>query len=88
MLGGLAINLVRLFELQHLPRSERPDTFKDPLYLAQFFCLPLIGGFMAFAYNESGTKLTPILSINIGVTAPLILKTFALAVPERKGPVD
>ena len=81
--GGLAINLLRLFEISKLPKSERPKTFSDWLYSLQFFVMPLIGGVLALAYSMSGIRLTPILAINIGASAPLILKTFAsAALPE------
>jgi len=79
--GGLMVNLLRLAELSHVPHSERPRTFTDPYYVVQFFALPIIGGVMAYAYQASGTILNPVLAINIGVSAPLIVKNFASAVP-------
>ncbi len=79
--GGFAANVIRFFDLVQTPRAERPKTFSDPLYVAQFVVLPLLGGVLAFAYQSSGTVLTPILAINIGASAPLILKTLASAAP-------
>lgn len=79
--GGFAINAVRLAELAHMPRSERPDTFSDPIYCFQFVILPLIGGGLAYAYQASGTILNPVLAINIGASAPLIFKNFSSAIP-------
>lgn len=80
-LGGIAINFLRLVELAHVPPQQRPATFTDPMYVTQFFVLPLVGGGLAFAYNASNIPLTPILAVNIGVSAPLILKSFASALP-------
>jgi hypothetical protein len=80
--GGFAVNFLRLFEIAKLPKSERPETFSDWLYVLQFFGMPLIGGVLALAYSMSGTALTPILAVNIGASAPLILKTFASVLPE------
>ena len=77
--GGLAVNILRLIELIHLPLEQRPATFTDPLYIVQFVSLPLMGGVLAYAYQASGTALSPILAINIGASAPLILKSFASA---------
>ena len=79
--GGFAINLLRLAELAQTPRTERPRTFSDPFYLLQFVVLPFLGGFLAYTYQASGTILSPILALNIGVTAPLILKNLASAIP-------
>jgi len=79
--GGFAINVLRLADLANTPRTERPETFSDPIYLLQFFVLPFIGGGLAYAYHVSGTILSPILAVNIGASAPLIFKNFASALP-------
>ncbi len=81
-LGGLLINVVRLAELSRLPRIERPPTFSDPLWVFQFFALPLVGGVLAFVYHAEGVTLKPLLAMNIGVSAPLILKTAAAVIPK------
>lgn len=82
-LGGIAINLVRWLEYANVPKQQRPVTFSDPLYVAQFTILPILGGFVAVVYVMSGTMLSPILAINVGVSAPLILKTMGAAVPSK-----
>lgn len=87
-LGGLLINVVRLAELASLPRIERPPTFSDPLWAFQFFALPVVGGVLAGVYQADGAALKPLLAMNIGVSAPLILKTLAAAVPKQTGKVN
>ena len=67
--------------MKDIPQGKRPPTFSDPLYIIQFFIVPLIGFFVAYAYFESGTPLSPMLTIHIGVSAPLIIKSFATAIP-------
>lgn len=79
--GGFAINALRLAELAHTPQVERPRTFSDPLYVFQFVVVPFLGGGLAYTYQASGTVLSPILAFNIGVSAPLILKSLASAAP-------
>jgi hypothetical protein len=81
LFGGLAINLLRLADLAHTPPAERPKTFTDPFYVVQFLILPLLGGGLAYTYHASGTVLSPILAVNIGASAPLILKNLASALP-------
>jgi len=87
-LGGLLINVVKLAELSALPRIERPPTFSDPLWVFQFFALPLVGGVLAWIYEADGTALKPLLAMNIGVSAPLILRTLANTVPVKTGKTD
>ena len=87
-LGGLLINVVRLAELATLPRIERPPTFSDPLWVFQFLALPIVGGVLAFVYQADGVVLKPMLAMNIGVSAPLILKTLAAAVPKDPGRIN
>lgn len=82
-LGGLLINIVKLAELVNVPAIERPRTFSDPLYVFAFFALPLVGGTLAYIYQADGILLRPLLAVNIGVSAPLILKSFAKAIPEQ-----
>ena len=84
--GGLAINLLNLVELQKVGKDQRPD-FRDPLYWLPFFVWPVLGGVLAYAY-ETETDLNAILAINIGVSAPLIIRAFAAASPFGKSSID
>ena len=79
--GALAMNLVQLAELANVPRPDRPDTFRDPYYVVRFIVYPVVGGGLAYIYHSSGTTLSPILAVNVGVSAPLILKSFFAAIP-------
>jgi hypothetical protein len=79
--GGLAVNVVRLAELANTPPEERPKTFSDPFYVFQLIALPLLGGGLAYTYEADGIVLKPILALNIGASAPLILKNLASALP-------
>jgi hypothetical protein len=74
--GALAIKLLELAELQHVAKVERPD-FSDIIYWLPYLIMPLLGGGLAYVYIVSGVKLQPILAANIGVSAPLILRTWA-----------
>ena len=82
--GALAIKLLDLVELANVPKDRRPE-LKTFFYWLPFVILPLLGGFVAYAYIESGTTLTPILAINIGVSAPLIFRTMASSIPIKPG---
>lgn len=80
MAGSLAIKLLELAELHKLPTVERPD-LKDWVYWVPFLILPLLGGGLAYVYISSDTSLSPILSVNIGVSAPLMLRAMAQVNP-------
>jgi len=86
--GGLLINVIKLAELADRPRIERPPTFSDPFWVFQFFALPLVGGVLAYVYQADGVALKPLLAMNIGVSAPLILKTLAATGQSKLGKVD
>lgn len=78
--GALAVKLLELAELHKLPTVERPD-LKDWVYWLPFLILPLLGGGLAHVYVFSDTQLSPILAVNIGVSAPLMLRAMAQASP-------
>ena len=78
--GGFAIKLLELAEIHKIPKVERPD-LKDWLYWVPFAVMPVLGGGLAYAYVSSNTTLTPMLAVNIGVSAPLVLRAMAQANP-------
>ena len=80
--GGIAINLLPLMELRTLPKEQWPD-FKHIVYWLPFMIWPILGAGLALAY-ETGTDLNGIVAINIGVSAPLILRAFAESNPFGK----
>jgi hypothetical protein len=79
--GGFAINILRACELNGRPKKERDIVFNDHLYWIQFVFTPIAGWIITLAYLTSGIKLNAIVSMQIGASSPLILKSFASAVP-------
>ena len=73
-------------ELQNVEKGQRPD-FRDPLYWLPYVVGPILGAVLAYAY-ETETNLHAILAINIGVSAPLIIRGFANANLIPKKPID
>lgn len=74
--GALAAQLLNLMEVRSIPRTQRPD-FSDLFYWLPFIVAPMVGGGLVFAYVSSGDVLKPLVAINIGVSAPLILRAMA-----------
>lgn len=85
--GALAIELLKLAEIRNLPKHERPD-LKDVWYWVPYIVLPLLGSGLAYVYLMSEIELKPFLAVNIGVSAPLIIRAMATSVPQINGPID
>jgi hypothetical protein len=85
--GALAVQALSLIEIRNIPKTERPD-FKDFFYWLPFIIAPLLGAGLAYAYASPDTALQPLLAINVGVSAPLILRTMANVNPFDTGGID
>jgi len=71
--GGVALPLIELSNLPNRPKAEHPD-FKSIIYYLALGIQSFVGGVIAWAYVQSGFQLTPLLAINVGVAAPVILR--------------
>jgi hypothetical protein len=78
--GAVALKLLELAELAKVPKASRPD-LKDPVYWVPFAVMPILGGGLVFAYVASSVEMKPMLAVNVGVSAPLILRAMAQANP-------
>jgi hypothetical protein len=85
--GGLAIQIIGLMELQKVPKVERPD-FRDFVYWIPFICAPILGGALVYIYVLSEINLKPIVSLNVGISAPLLYKAMAQANPFTSKTID
>ncbi len=87
-LGALLLNVVRLAELANTPKIERPPTVSDWAWWFQFLALPIVGGILTAVYAWDGAELSPILAMNVGISAPLIIKAMAAISPEVERRTD
>ena len=85
--GGLAFKLLELAELRNVPKSQRPD-LKDPIYWLPFLIGPIVGGALAVAYGYPDDPLKPLVAVNVGVSAPLILRSMAAINPLDTNGID
>lgn len=86
-IGGFSVNILQLMEYSKLPKLERPD-FRDLLFWLPYAVWPILGGVLAFAYIESGINLSPILALNVGLSAPLIFRAMMEANPMKPAGID
>ena len=84
--GAFGMQLLHLLEIRNIPKAERPD-FKDFFYWLPFIVSPIIGGGLALAYIYPADVLKPLVAINVGVSAPLILRSMAIMNPFDR-PID
>ncbi|TMC24650.1 MAG: hypothetical protein E6J34_00195 [Chloroflexi bacterium] len=84
-IGGMAVNLLNLMDVQTQSKDRRPD-FKDWLYWLPFVVWPILGGVVAFIYQEANTPLTKVVAFHIGASAPLIIRSMASAIPKTINP--
>jgi hypothetical protein len=76
--GGLIPEIVALYRMREQPQL--PQWFKSWIYWIPTVAMIAAGGGLAAAYTSSA-RLGPILAINIGASAPLILGTLSSAAP-------
>jgi hypothetical protein len=87
--GGLLAGLLGWFELRRHALQDLPQWFKSPFYWAVTFLMVIAGGGLVIAYIRSDIALKPILAINVGASAPLIVKTLASKLPPvEQGTLD
>ncbi|NVJ96698.1 MAG: hypothetical protein HWE25_01020 [Alphaproteobacteria bacterium] len=73
--GAIGYKLLDFLELYKLPKSQWPNFGK--LYWLALAIHALLGGGLAFVYVSAGQNLGAIVAVNIGITAPFLLRTIA-----------
>lgn len=81
LLGGALAEVGVLFKLRQVAPKQRPEWIKSWFYWLITILMCLAGGVLVVAYLKSGVTIIPILAINIGASAPLILGSLGRQVP-------
>jgi hypothetical protein len=79
IVGGLLAEALKWYQLRE--SSSPPVYFKSPLYWVVTLLMALSGGVLAVVNNGGSTS--PLLALNIGISAPLILKGIATVTPVK-----
>jgi hypothetical protein len=77
--GGLAAEILGLFRLR---RAGAPQYLRSPFYWVITVAMIALGGGLALVYVKSDVTLTPLLAVNVGASAPLIIGQFVAQTPE------
>jgi hypothetical protein len=89
IIGGFAAEFFGLWKLRHQATHEFPAWLKRPFYWVMTVVMIVIGGGLVALYIRSDISLTPILAVNVGASAPLIIGTFVGQAPSLElGNVD
>ncbi len=80
-LGGIFGELLVLFELRRQAPKDLPQWLTSWFYWAVTLSMSAAGGLLAIIYLESDISLKPILAVNVGASAPLILRMFVSQTP-------
>lgn len=83
-LGGALGEVLKWWQLRE--STNFPEYSKKPVYWIVTALMALAGGVLAWLYGIDTTKL--LLALNIGISAPLILKGLAAAAPNLSGAKD
>lgn len=81
VLGGLLAEPFSLSKLRYLPPEARPLWIRSLWYWVITFGLVVSGGALVAVYLGSGVTMTPLLAVNIGASAPLILQSLVSQAP-------
>ena len=79
--GGILAEFLKWYSMRETLYKSVPDYGKSLLYWVATAGMIVVGGFFAIVYEIQGTVMSPMLAINIGASAPLILKQVANTTP-------
>jgi hypothetical protein len=83
-LGGVLLELYKWYGLRE--SASFPHYVRSPFYWAVTVAMILAGGALATLYGTD--DVNALLALNIGVSAPAILRTIAANVPDLGGETD
>lgn len=80
--GGFVVEFLGLFKLRKEDPEQWPKYLKRPIYWAISIGMMIVGGGLVILYMESDATVTPVLALNIGASAPLILQVLTAQAPD------
>jgi hypothetical protein len=86
--GGAVAEIARWFQLREQLHAGLPNWSKSKGYWIVTFLMCVSGGGLVYLYALSDTKMTGILALNIGASAPLLISSLVSSTPAKPGKVD
>lgn len=87
MIGGLLAELLGLFKLRQQAPTDLPSWIRSPFYWIVTVLMVLAGGVLVVIYRKSNIDLQPIVAVNLGASAPLIIGSLVAQTP-RAAKID
>ena len=87
LIGGLLAELLGLFKLRQQAPNDLPFWIKSPFYWIITALMVLAGGALVVIYKKSNIDLQPIVAVNLGASAPLIIGSLVAQTP-RAAKID
>ena len=81
ILGGLFTELLGLFKLRQQAPAQIPAYLRSIFYWVVTIAMIIAGGGLVLIYSAAGIDLNPLVAVNIGASAPLIIGSLASQVP-------
>jgi predicted cobalt transporter CbtA len=79
--GGFLAELLGLFRLRHHDPGRLPRWLQSPFYWIVTAFMILAGGLLVLVYMKSGIAVAPVLAVNVGASAPLIIGQLVAQAP-------
>ena len=79
--GGLLAELLGLYKLRTQVSATFPAYLRSPFYWVVTIGMILAGGGLVWLYHKIGLEFKPIIAVNIGASAPLILGSLVQSKP-------
>jgi len=73
LVGGVCAELLGLWKMRHVAPAELPSYLGSLFYWAMTLAMIAVGGVLVFVYVKSGITLSPLVAVNVGASAPLII---------------
>jgi len=80
--GGFVAEFLGLFKLRKEAPELWPKYLKTPIYWTISIAMMVVGGGLVILYIASDATVTPVLALNIGASAPLILQVLTAQAPD------
>ena len=80
--GGFVAEFLGLFKLRREAPERWPKYLKTPIYWIISIVMMVVGGGLVILYISSDAAVTPVLALNIGASAPLILQVLTAQAPD------
>jgi hypothetical protein len=89
LLGGALAEILGLFKLRQQAAGNLPEFLKSAFYWIVTIAMLCAGAGVVFVYLKSGIPLNPLLAVNVGASAPLIIGSLVSQAPNiPPGKVD